>query len=56
MATNSPNLNGFLIANLAGNRNNIETYHDKKDHVEGPTTTAVGGEEKGYAISRPGHM
>ncbi len=56
MATNIPNLNvSFkfskkvnifinLIANLAGNRNNIELYRDNRDRVEGPATTAVGGE------------
>ena len=65
MATNSPNLNVsfkfskkvnifiYLIANLAGNRNNIEMYRDNRNRVEGPATTAVGGGEKGYAISRP---
>ncbi len=46
----------YLIANMAGNRNNIETYRDNRDHVEGPATTAVGGGEKGYAVSWTGHM
>ncbi len=44
------------MANLAGNRNNIEIYRDNRDRVEGPATTAVGGGEKGYAVSRPDHM
>ncbi len=68
MATNSPNLNVsfkfskkvnilmYLIANLAGNRNNIEIYRDNRDRVKGPVTTVVGGGEKGYAVSWPGHM
>ncbi len=59
MATNIPNLNVsfkfskkvnifiYLIANLAGNRNNIETYRDNGDRVEGPATTAVGGRREG---------
>jgi hypothetical protein len=59
MATNIPNLNVsfkflkkvnifiYLIANLAGNRNNIEKYRDNRDRVEGPATTAVGGGREG---------
>jgi hypothetical protein len=43
-----------LIANLAGNINNIETYCVNRDCVEGPVTTVVGGGEKGCAISWPG--
>jgi hypothetical protein len=46
----------LIIANLVGNRNNAETYRDNRDRVEGPATTMVGGGEKGYAISRPGHI
>jgi predicted ABC-type exoprotein transport system permease subunit len=33
----------YLIANLAGNINNIETYHVNRDCVEGLATTTVGG-------------
>jgi hypothetical protein len=59
MATNIPNLivsfkfskkvNIFiyLIFNLAGNRNNIKTYRDNRDRVEGPATTVVGGRREG---------
>ncbi len=36
-----------LIANLAGNRNNIETYCDNRGCVEGPATTSVGGRREG---------
>jgi hypothetical protein len=46
----------YIIANFAGNINNIETYPVHRDCVEGPGTTLVGGGEKGYAISRPGLM
>ncbi len=45
-----------LIANLAGNVNNIETYCVNRDCVEGPVMPAVGGGEKGYTNSRPGLM
>ncbi len=41
-----------LIANLPGNINNIEIYCVNRDCVEGP----VGGDEKGYTISRQGLM
>ncbi len=41
----------YLIANLAGNRNNIETYHDNRDRVEGPATTGIGGEERRGTLS-----
>jgi hypothetical protein len=37
----------YIIANLAGNINNIETYHINRDCVEGPATTAVGGRGEG---------
>ncbi len=68
MATNCSNLNVsfkfskkvniflLLTANLAGNRNNIETYCDNRDRVEGPATTAGGVGENGYTVPRPGHM
>jgi hypothetical protein len=46
----------YIIANLAGNINNIETYHVNRDCVEGPATTMVGGGEKGYTVSWPGLM
>ncbi len=46
------NLFILLIANFAGNINNIETYCVNRDCVDGPATLVEGG-EKGYAISRP---
>ncbi len=36
-----------LIANLAGNRNNIETYCDNRDRVEGLATIVVWGRREG---------
>jgi hypothetical protein len=37
----------YIIANLAGNINNIETYQVNRDCVEGPATTTVGGRGEG---------
>jgi hypothetical protein len=36
----------YIIANLAGNVNNTETYCVNKDCVEGLATTMVGGSEE----------
>jgi hypothetical protein len=46
----------ITIANLAGNINKLKLMVSIATSVEGPATIAVGGEEKGYAVSRPGHM
>ncbi len=46
----------YIIANMAGNINYIETYCVNRDCVEGPVTTVVGGEEKGHTVSLPGLM
>ncbi len=68
ITTNIPNLNVsfkfskkvnifiYLIANLAGNRNNIETYRDIETVSRALQQLRWGGGEKGYAVSRPGHM
>jgi hypothetical protein len=32
----------YIITNLAGNINNIETYRVNRDYGEGPATTTVG--------------
>jgi hypothetical protein len=37
----------YIIANLTGNINNIETYHVDRDCVEGPVITMVWGRRKG---------
>jgi hypothetical protein len=36
-----------MIASLAGNINNIETYCVNRDCVESPVTTTVGGRGEG---------
>jgi hypothetical protein len=46
-----------LIANLAGNRNNIEMCRDNRDRVEGPATTAVGRRREGvYRLTARSHV
>jgi hypothetical protein len=37
----------LLITNMAGNRNNIESYCDNRDRVEGLATTGVGERREG---------
>jgi hypothetical protein len=50
------NLFILLIANFAGNINNIETYCVNRDCVEGPATTVVGEGRRGMPSHGPGHM
>ncbi len=51
------NINLYIIVNLAGNINNIETYCVSRDCVEGPVTTMVGGKGEGvYCLMARSHV
>ncbi len=68
MATASPKLKCFfkhikkvniflyIIANLAGNINNIETYRVNRDVSRALQELRCRGREKGYTVSQPGLM